>query len=81
MVVTERSRANIKAKMLSSTCFVANVYLIPSLCIVPLETLPTAAVADAGSCLRNDIAMIAVSGTMNHNVSRGELVVVDWPGE
>ena len=53
-------------------------YLIPSLCIVPPETLPTAAVADAGSCLRNDIAMTAVSGTMNHSVSRGELVVVDW---
>ena len=40
---------------------------------------PSAAVADAESCLRNDIATTVVSGTMNHSVGGGALVVVDWP--
>ena len=40
---------------------------------------PSTALADAESCLRNDIATTAVSGTMNHSVGGGELVVVDWP--
>ena len=40
---------------------------------------PSAAVADAESCLRNDIATTVVSGTMNHSVGGGELVAVDWP--
>jgi hypothetical protein len=84
VVVTQKSRAKIKAKISSSTCFMypnslPMFYSIPSLCTVPPETPPTAAVADAGSYLRNDIAMTAVSGTINHNASGGELVVVGWP--